>query len=469
MTNQVKPVMTVRWVGVALWSTILGLSACNTSESIQMNFSEIQLTHAAQGHTIHNTQVFSKNGQWVVYDTRNDDTQIGRTGSVEMVNTETGEVRALYQTANQTVDGPGVGAVTFSPTQDRVLFIHGIRNADASRPYGMTRRTGVAVDTDRPGKPIFMDARDITPPFTEGALRGGTHAHSWSGDGKWISFTYNDYVMEQLASTDTTIRDLRTVGIMVPHPVDVDPDTTLENNSGAYFSVVVTDVTENPNPGSDEIDKAFDECWIGQDGYQQADGSWQDKAIAFQGNVRNEMGETVTEVFVVDLPADPTHAAGRQPLEGTPTSRPGTPRGVAQRRITRTTRGVEGPRHWLRTTPDGNLICFLAVDENDIVQLFGVSPNGGAIRQLTDHDFPIQGPFNIDPAGQWVAYPADNSVFVLELATGNTFRVTDRFSDGDKPVGAPNWSPDGQAIAYNRYVGVADDRFLQVFLLKRVQ
>src|SRR5690606_16502671 len=134
--------------------------------------------------------------------------------------------RVLYRTANQTEAGPGVGAATFSPVEDRVLFIHGIRNADASGPYGMTRRTGVAIDIARPGEPVFMDARDIVPPFTKGALRGGTHAHSWSGDGQWISFTYNDYVMEQLGKADMAIRDLRTVGIMVPHHVEVDEDST---------------------------------------------------------------------------------------------------------------------------------------------------------------------------------------------------------------------------------------------------
>src|SRR5690606_3611959 len=148
------------------------------------------LTHAAQGHTIHHTQVFSKDGQWIVYDTRNGDTQIGRTGSIELVDVNSGEERVLDDTENQAEYCPGVGAATFSPVQNRVLFIHGIRNADASRPYGMTRRTGVAVDTNRPGEPIFMDARDVSPPFTPGALRGGTHAHSWSGDGQWISFTY---------------------------------------------------------------------------------------------------------------------------------------------------------------------------------------------------------------------------------------------------------------------------------------
>ena len=469
MTNQVKSAVAARKVRVLICGLIIGLFACGPNKSVQMNFSETQLTHAAHGHTIHNTQVFSKDGQWIVYDTRNDDTQIGSTGSIEMVHVNSGEVRVLYKTANQTEYGPGVGAVTFSPTEDRVLFIHGIRNADASRPYGVTRRTGVAIDVDHPGEPIFMDARDITPPFTEGALRGGTHAHSWSGDGKWISFTYNDYVMERLAKTDTTVQDLRTVGIMVPRHVEVDEDNTLENNSGTYFSVVVTDVTEHPKPGSDEIDKAFDECWIGEGGYQKPDGSWQAKAIAFQGNVRNERGETITEVFVVDLPADPTVAGDARPLEGTAMSRPGVPLGATQRRITYTANGVEGPRHWLRTTPDGSLICFLAQDERGIIQLFGVSPNGGTIQQVTANAFPVQGPFNIDPNGRWIAYPADNSLFLTLLETGDTHRITERFTDEGKPVGAPNWSPDGKAIVYNRYVGVGDDRFLQVFLLQDTQ
>ncbi len=31
-----------------------------------------------------------------------------------------------------------------------------------------------------------------------GALRGGTHRHEWSGDGKWIGFTYNDAILKAL-------------------------------------------------------------------------------------------------------------------------------------------------------------------------------------------------------------------------------------------------------------------------------
>lgn len=442
--------------------------ACQQNGKPPMKFNEIQLTDAPQGHTLHNTQVFSQDGKWIVYDTRNDDTQIGRTGSIEMVNVQTGEVRVLYRTENQTVNGPGVGAATFSPVADSVLFIHGIRNADASRPYSATRRTGVAIDVKQPGKPIFMDARDITPPFTEGALRGGTHAHSWSGDGKWISFTYNDYVMERLAQRDSSIRDLRTVGVMVPGGVAVAPDSTLENHGGAYFSVVVTEVTEHPKPGSNEIDRAFDECWIGTGGYIKPDGAQQHRAIAFQGNVRDTAGRTVTEVFVVDLPGDLTQSNPGKPLAGTLTSRPAIPKGVVQRRVTYTAQGVQGPRHWLRTTPDGSLILYLAHDAEGIAQIFGVSPNGGRSRQLTHNPFPVQGPFNIDPTGRHVAYVADNSVFVTDLFSGESQRLTVRASDADKPVGAPNWSPDGTLLAFNRYVTQGAGRFLQVFLLKKV-
>ena len=275
-------------------------------------FKIMQLTHDNSGHTIHNTQCFSQDDEWIVYDTRNNDTMIASTGNISMVNTQTGEIRELYHTEHQTLYGPGVGAATFSPVANRVIFIHGIRNADKNNPYGFTRRTGVAIDIAKPFHPIFMDARDITPPFTPGALRGGTHAHNWSADGKWISFTYNDYIIQQLEKKDASVKDLRTVGVMIPGPVHVAHDPSEENNSGEMFSVIVAKVTENPQPGSDEIDKAFDEGWIGTKGYKKSDGKWQHRAIAFQGEVINPDGTKKTEVFVLDLPEDLTKARTRQ-------------------------------------------------------------------------------------------------------------------------------------------------------------
>ncbi len=434
-----------------------------------MKFEEIQLTADTKGHCLHNTQCFSPDNQWLVYDTRNHDTLISRTGTIEIVNVNTGAIREVYQTRNQTEFGPGVGAATFSPVTSQVLFIHGIRNADQHNPYGVTRRTGVSVKTENPNQPIFMDARDITEPFTKGALRGGTHAHTWSGDGQWISFTYNDYVMARLGAINHQVKDLRTVGVMAPFKqVEVTDDGGMENNSGVLFSVVVARVTENPAWGTDEIDKAFDEGWIGKAGYRKKDGTWQKKAIAFQGNVKNAAGNTITEVFVLDLPDDLTQARNNQPLEGTSFSRPGVPAGVEQRRITFTAQGIRGPRHWLRATQDGSIIGFLSEDAQGVVQLYGISPNGGEIKQLTFNPFSVQGPFNFSPDDQYVAYAADNSVYVTELKTGKSERITRRFPDDKALVGSVIWAGDGKMLAYNRYACGDNEKYLQIFLLKSI-
>ncbi len=445
------------------------LTGCSHSKSMIMKFREIQLTNDAYGHTIHNTQAFSKDDQWIVYDTRNDDTKIAETNKIEMVNVQTGEIKELYATQNQSQFGPGVGAATFSPQQDIVLFIHGIRNANSQNPYSITRRTGVAVDIPHPGKPTFMDSRDIQAPYTPGALRGGTHAHTWSGDGQWISFTYNDYVLEQLPKTDSSILDLRTVGVMVPQAVEVKTDTdSLENFSGKMFSVVAAEVVNNPRCGSDEIDKAFDETWIGKNGYINRLGNRQKKAIAFQGNVRDNEGKAKTEVFVLDLPDFPFKPKPNKPLQGTPDTRPNVPEGFHQRRITFTQNGIEGPRHWLRATYDGALIAFLAKDTDGIIQIFGVSPNGGHTIQITKNKFSVEGPYNFSPDDKYIAYTADNSIFITEIQNGNTQRITKRFEDWEKPLNAPVWSYKGDKIAFNRKVKFSDGEYIQIFILVKM-
>ncbi len=427
---------------------------------------ETQLTHDAWGHTLNNTQVFSPDDQWVVYDTRNLDTELGKTCCIRMLNVQTGEDRLLYQIQTQTEHGPGVGAATFSPTRQRVLFLHGLRNADSQTPYAITRRTGVAIDIAELKKPHFLDGRDVTPPFTPGALRGGTHAHQWSGDGARISFTYNDAVLEKLAMVDKNVADLRTVGVMIPgKSVKVANSDNQDEFSGEGFAVVATRVTETPRPGSDEIDRAFDETWIGRDGYRKPDGNRQRYALAVQGNVRNATNQTVTEVFVVDLPDDLTKALPDQPLAGSPTTRPNPPAGLSQRRVTFTENGIEGPRHWLRTTPDGSLIGFLAKDSSDHTLIFGVSPNGGAIRQLTNQSFSIQTPFNFSPDGNFVAYAADNSVFITNLRTGKPKRLTPRSTDDDRPINGVIWSNESDRLVYNRYVDTSQGRYIQIFQL----
>lgn len=444
---------------------VTAFTACNNNKN-SMLYKDVQLTSDQAGHVIHNTQVFSPDDEWIVFDSRNNENAIGSTSTVGMVNVKTKEIKYLYKTNNQTEYGPGVGAVTFSPKEDKVLFIHGIRNASKDRPYGFTRRTGIAIDIKHPLEPIFMDARDIIPPFTPGALRGGTHAHTWSGDGKWISFTYNDFIIEQLSKTDSSIKDLRTIGIMIPGEVSVATDSTMENHSGKMFSVLIAPVTENPKPGSDEIDKAFDEGWIGNNGYVHSDGKRQTKAIAFQGNIRNKEGKTLTEVFVADLPEDILMHTRGVTIEGTTKTRPNVPTGISIRRITYTKEGLSGPRFWLRTTPDGSTIGFLSTDAGGIIQIFGVSPNGGEIKQLTHNDSSVEGPFNFSPDGKWLAYCTDNRVFITDLKTGETKPITQPANDNDKPIGAPVFSNSGKLIAYNKYVADQGRNFVQVFLNK---
>lgn len=156
------------------------------------NRESVQLTNSKKGHMLHHNGVFSKNNQWIVFDTRNDETKIGETSEIGIVNPYTREEKIIYHTYKPTKYGPGVGGASFSPKEDSVIFIHGLSTANKEKPYGFTRRTGVAVDLNKPFEPIFMDARDITFPYIAGSLRGGTHSHCWSPDGRLISFTYND-------------------------------------------------------------------------------------------------------------------------------------------------------------------------------------------------------------------------------------------------------------------------------------
>lgn len=432
----------------------------------QLPVPEIQLTQNNSGHCINSTQCFSPDGQWIVYDARNKDAQLAANGEIRMVNVHTQEDVLLYQTSHQTIYGPGVGAATFSPDGKKVLFLGGIQNADEARPYSFTRRTGIAVAVAHPQEPAWMDARDIVSPFTPGALRGGTHAHTWSGDGEWVSCTYNDHILSEQAKTDNSIIDTRTVAVMFPRPVRVKDADGCENKNGEMYAVLVSRVVRQPTPGSDEISRAFDECWIGENGYLKPDGIRQCRAIAFQGELIDAAGNKKTEIFVADIPDPLLIDYNDAAYAGTVKLLPSVPASIRQRRISFTEKGVvASPRHWLRSTPDGALIGFLAADTAGTVQLWGISPNGGEPLQLTRLQQSVEGPFNFSPDGKWAAYAAGGEVQVTRLADGETRQLTITGERCSPVTGAVNWSPTGDMLCYNRYV----DGFLQIFLLVAVQ
>lgn len=428
----------------------------------QLPVPEIQITHDSSGHCINSTQCFSPDGQWIVYDSRNKDAQLAGNAEIRMVNISTQKDVLLYRTSGQTEYGPGVGAATFSPDGKKVLFLGGIQNASEANPYSFTRRTGIAVELAYPLVPVWMDARDITAPFTPGALRGGTHAHTWSGDGQWISFTYNDYILSEQAKTDSSIIDTRTVGVMFAQPVQVKNADGVENKNGEMYSVLITRVVKHPVPGTDDISRAFDECWIGENGYIKPNGRRQQRAIAFQGELVDKEGNKKTEIFVADIP-DPLLPEDGEAQAGTLTTLPAVPAAIQQRRISFTANGVSAtPRHWLRSTSDGSLIGFLAADKNGVVQLWGISPNGGESVQLTHLTYSIEGPFNFSPDDRWVAYAAAGEVHITRVSNGETRQLTSASNTRSGVVGGINWSPQGDLLCYNRY----ENGYLQIFAVK---
>ena len=145
-----------------------------------MNAIEKQITRGPGGRILTNTGVWSPDSMWIVYDTRPDASGEAFEGErIEMVSVGTGEVRVLYQARN----GAHCGVVTFHPIEPRVVFILGPENPAPDWTYGMSRRQGVIVDVNRHGVAMNLDARDLSPPFTPGALRGGSHVHVWDAAG----------------------------------------------------------------------------------------------------------------------------------------------------------------------------------------------------------------------------------------------------------------------------------------------
>jgi hypothetical protein len=459
------------------WLPVLVSTACATSAAPAVPthapthrapspLRERQITRGPGGRILTNIGVWSPDSRWIVYDTRSDAPGESFNGStIEMVNVETGEKKVLFRSTR----GAHCGVVTFHPREWKVAFILGPENPTPDWQYCAFHRQGVIVEVGQPGLALNLDARDLVPPFTPGALRGGSHVHVWNAPGDWVSFTYEDHVTAQFAaSSPTNDVNLRSIGVSVSgRPVCV-PRTHARNHDGAFFSVLVTRTTAHPKPGSDEIQRAFEEAWMGTNGYVRADGTRQPRALAFQGNVVTATGQTISEVFLVDLPED-LATAGEGPLPGTATRLPFPPKGTTQRRLTFTASskfpGLQGPRHWLRSSPDGSHIAFLMKDDAGVVQLWTVSPNGRPPKQVTRNPWPIASAFSWSPDGRHLAHAMDNSVCLTEVATGRTRRLTERAPDAESPRSeACVFAPDGRKVAYVRRVPTEGGAANQIFV-----
>ncbi|NNE77790.1 MAG: DUF3748 domain-containing protein, partial [Pricia sp.] len=411
---------------------------------------ERQITHDSYNHDLDNNDNFSPDDQWLVYDTRTEKGGIGANGKIEKVHIETGEKVVLYVVEGQTEHGPGVGAVSYSHTKNEVVFIHGLLNCSADKPYAQWRRIGVIVRDSAPGIPIFMDARNISAPFTPGALRGGTHRHEWSGDGQWIGFTYNDALMKTREDSTGIAYNLRTIGVSkAGRKVSIAKNNEGENISGDWFSALVVNVIPDPALGSDEISRAAGDSWVGVSGYKKRDGTRQ-RARAFIGTTKSSEGKNIDEVFIVDIPEDISIANENEPLEGTATTFPSPPKGTVQRRLTYTADtkypGCEGI---VRSSHDGSKLAFLAYDDQNIKQVFTISPLGGTPVQQTFH------PSDVESGVRW--HPSENRICYVWNGIIARLKIGEKKADiltrpSKQPATSPVWSHDGKTIAYNRLV-----------------
>ena len=111
---------------------IYSISACKNMSTLP----EKQITSdLSYNHDLDNNDNFSPDNQWLVYDTRTDSGGIAISSKIEKVNVTTGEKKLLYEIPNNHTWGPGAAAVSYSPVDFSVVFIHGLKNSREKNPY----------------------------------------------------------------------------------------------------------------------------------------------------------------------------------------------------------------------------------------------------------------------------------------------------------------------------------------------
>lgn len=365
---------------------------------------EQQLTDDPYGHILTNIGVWSPCGEWIVYDVRSDATGMLFDGTrIERVNVRTKEVQVLYQSRN----GAYCGVATCSPVDDRVVFILGPEHPTPDWSYGPAHRQGVIVDASRPKEGIVnLDARDLVPPFTPGALQGGTHLHTFSPDGRSVLFTYDDHPAGQA--------NRRNVGVALPWGPVVVPKRHPRNHDGSHHCMVLTRT-------DGEIVRASEEAWLGDD------------LVVFQGQLRDGR----RDLFLVGVPTAPGE------------------KGDPQQRLTQT-QGIAGVRHWPRAAPDFSKIGLLMPDRFGIVQLW-YAELSGRVRQLTSNESDIESAFTWGERG--IAHVFAGKVCLTDPQTGITRELT---QGGGPPPRAEACvlSPDEKWIAYVRPVNGVNQIFV---------
>jgi hypothetical protein len=427
-----------------------GLTACKTNSSKKEStvlMKEKQISFSAKNHALDNNDNFSPDDKFLCYDTRgtvfNDN--IGNCKTIEKIEISTGLETVLYEPESVTGEqaAPGVGAVSWHPSENKVVFIHGPLTGELEKRgyYGITNRTGVEVSADGNAVVTKVDMRDISieRPTIPGVHRGGTHRHEYSRNGNRIGFTYDDFL---LTSYD------RTIGYM--ETIDRSPE------GYTHFFAVLLKPAEKGKSKPGEIEKAYGDSWVGAAGSMRA----------FIGKVRAENGVDYNyDLFVADIPdnVDITTA-----FSGTATEYPEPPQGIKIRRLTQsgTVSGI------VRGSSDGKTIAYLDKNEAGIYQVFVIASNVSALsadpqmnpRQLSNFSSDVSC-IRWHPSGNWVFGIVNGNIVVMDAVPGENFGKTIMLTSDSEVRNDLVVSTDGNLLACTKEKTAENDKiFKQIFV-----
>jgi tricorn protease-like protein len=124
--------------------------------------------------------------------------------------------------------------------------------------------------------------------------------------------------------------------------------------------------------------------------------------------------------------------------------------GSGRRRLTNNTQTADRDPRW---SPDGKRIAFTRFMDKEQTQtsseLFVMNADGTDQKRLT-HNTVADGYPSWSPDGQYLAFRSHHEVYVIELASQRVQRLTG--TEGELGSTAPDWSPSGREIAYEKFI-----------------
>ncbi len=434
---------------------LVGFTSCRTenqSNETMMVMKEKQISYSNKNHALDNNDNFSPDDKYLCYDTRgtvfNDN--IGNCKTIEKIELSTSSETVLYHPESITGEqaAPGVGAVSWHPSENKVIFIHGpgLDEVEERGYYGFTNRTAVEVSADGKGAVIKVDMRDVAidRATIQGSQRGGTHRHEYSRNGKRIGFTYDDFLNANCE---------RTIGYMEPGKAAPEGYT--------HFFAVLLKPAEKGKSKPGEIEKAYGDSWADPAGTMRA----------FVGKVRTENGvDYQTDLFVADIPESVEITTA---FSGNGDEYPEPPEGIKIRRLTHSGK-VEGI---VRGSFDGKMIAYLSPDSKEVLQVFVVNSNGSDLsadetlqpRQLSTLNSNASAP-RWHPEKNWLFLLSNGNIAAICAEPGNNFGKTFRLTRDARKREELVLSNDGNSLAYTILKASRTKNetreFRQIFLLE---